>query len=79
VLLVSDFHPCATLRGWQRTVADPATGREFAIEQHAHLLSEYLTEFGRLGIVVEALQEPCYDAFPVAFVLRARKGLGRGR
>jgi len=72
VLLISDFHPFATLRGWQRTVVDPDSGREFAIEQHLHLFSEYLDHCARHGLVVDGLREPRFDGFPVAFVLRAR-------
>lgn len=79
ILLISDFHPYATLRGWQRTVTDPATGREYAIEQHLHLLSEYVTELARLGLTLEALDEPCHEGFPVVFVFRARKHAGPAR
>jgi malonyl-CoA O-methyltransferase len=76
VLVVSDFHPFATLRGWQRTVVDPATGREHNIRQHLHLFADYVEALGRLGLVVEALREPLHEGFPVAFVLRARKQAG---
>jgi malonyl-CoA O-methyltransferase len=79
VLIVSDFHPFATLRGWQRTVVDPASRREYAITQHLHMLSDYVDQFQRLGLNIEALREPGYDGFPVVFVLRARKRLEPAR
>ena len=72
-LVVSDFHPQATLSGWQRAVVDPVTGRECVFEQHLHLLSDYVAALEPLGVVVEALREPCHEGTPVAFVLRARK------
>ena len=72
-LVISDFHPQATLSGCQRTVVDPATGRECVFEQHLHLLSDYVAVFEPLGVVIEALREPCHDGTPVAFVMRARK------
>lgn len=71
-LLVSDFHPFATLRGWQRTFTD-ARGRSHAIEQHLHLFSDYVDAFGRLGLTLEALAEPRWQGSPVVFVMRARK------
>ena len=76
-LVVSDFHPLATLRGWRRTVTDPATGREHEFEQHTHLLSDYADAFERHRMVIEALREPRHDGQSVAFVLRARKPMGR--
>lgn len=71
-LLISDFHPFATLRGWQRTFTDER-GRSHAIEQHLHLFSDYVDAFGRLGLVLEALEEPRWEGSPVVFVMRARK------
>ena len=47
-LVLSDFHPYATLRGWQRTFVDPTSGATRAIVQHLHMLSDYVTAFGRL-------------------------------
>jgi malonyl-CoA O-methyltransferase len=75
-LVISDFHPCATLRGWVRSFRSPRDGREYAIEQHAHLFADYLEHFHRLGLRLEALREPLYEGFPVAFALRARKSEG---
>ncbi len=72
-LVVSDFHPYATLRGWQRTFVDPESGETRAIAQHLHLFSDYLRAFNRQGLMVEALEEPLWQGSPVVFVLRARK------
>jgi malonyl-CoA O-methyltransferase len=72
-LVLSDFHPSATLRGWVRSFRSPRDGREYAIEHDAHLLADYLAHFGALGLRLEALREPLHQGFPVAFVLRARK------
>ncbi len=72
-LLISDFHPYATLRGWQRTFVDPESGETRAITQHLHSFSDYLRVLGREGLTVEALEEPMWQGSPVVFVLRARK------
>jgi len=72
-LVLSDFHPEATRRGWERTFADPDSGRSFAIEHHLHLLSDYRAACRDRGLRLEALEEPAWDGTPVAFVLRARK------
>jgi len=71
-LVISDFHPFATLRGWQRTFID-RDGRSRAIEQRLHTFSDYVAAFRRNQLQLEALEEPSYQGFPVAFVLRARK------
>lgn len=72
-LLISDFHPFATLRGWQRTFVDPESGETRAIAQHLHLFSDYLRAFEREGLTVEALEEPLWQGSPVVFVMRAVK------
>ena len=73
VLLLSDFHPYATLRGWQRAFTDAESGRSFAIENHPHLFDAYLRCFNKLNIVLETLEEPCHEGYPVVFVMKARK------
>ena len=72
-LLISDFHPYATLRGWDRSFVDEQTGHEYAIEQYVHLLEHYLEGLIKLGFQLEGLQEPLYQGFPLVFLLRARK------
>ena len=74
-LLISDFHPYATLRGWQRAFLDDASGQEYAIEQHVHLFERYVGCLRPLGFELEALREPLYEGFPLVFALRARKAL----
>ncbi len=71
-LVISDFHPFATLRGWQRTFTEP-NGAERAIVQHLHTFSDYVTHLRQHDLVLDALEEPCFEDAPVAFVLRARK------
>ncbi len=71
--LISGFHPFATLQGAVRTFEDPATGRTYAITQHVHLFEDYLRCFRDCGWVLQALEEPRYEEYPVVFVLRARK------
>lgn len=78
-LLISDFHPYATLRGWQRTFVDPERGDTRAIVQHLHMLSDYVRALRREGLAIEALEEPLWQGSPVAFVLRARKPERRSR
>jgi len=72
-LLLSDFHPYATLRGWDRTFEDPESGETYAIEQHLHLFSDYVRELGRCGLTVDALEEVSWQGSPVVFALRARR------
>ncbi len=72
-LLISDFHPYATLRGWQRTFTDTGAGKTRAITQHLHLFSDYLRFLYREGLVIEAMEEPLWQGSPVVFVLRAKK------
>ena len=72
-LLISDFHPYATLRGWQRTFIDPTHGGTHAITQHLHLFSDYLSILRREGMTIEAMEEPLWQGSPVVFVMRARK------
>lgn len=70
-LLISDFHPFATLRGFDRTFED--AGTTHAIAQHAHLFGDYVRVLGAQGLVIETLEEPLWQGQPVAFVLAARK------
>ena len=72
-LVVSDFHPYATLRGWERTFVDPERGETCAVAQHLHLFSDYVRCLGEHGLGVEALEELAWQGSPVVFVLRARK------
>ena len=72
-VVISDFHPFASLSGSKRTFRDPANGRTCAIAHSVHLFEKYFQCFRDHGWVLEAFEEPLYDGYPVAFVLRARK------
>ena len=78
-LLISDFHPYATLRGWRRTFDDLERGETRAIAQHLHLFSEYLRALRREGLEIEAMEEPEWHGSPVVFALRARKRVDTSR
>lgn len=71
-LLISDFHPAATSRGWVRSFTDPETGRTFAISQHLHPLAMYREILDDLGFVIETLVEREFEGQAVIFVLRGR-------
>ncbi len=71
-LVVSDFHPAATARGWDRSFTDSATGATRRIRQYAHPLHEYRTLLGDLDFVLEHLEEREFEEQTVAFALRAR-------
>lgn len=72
-LVVSDFHPYATLRGWQRTFVDSGESTTFAVAQHLHQFSDYVRELGQSGLRIEALEELSWQGSPVVFVLRAAR------
>ncbi len=75
LLVVTGFHPEATLRGWKRTFVH--AGGEHAIEQHAHDLDEFSRLLSDLGCPVEDLQERSWQGSSVLFGLRARKAPGK--
>lgn len=72
-LVISDFHPFATLAGMERTFRDPRRDRVLAIEQHAHLFSDYVAALREADLTVEDLVEPRWEGSPIAFVLTALK------
>lgn len=72
-VLISGFHPFATLRGEVRTFQDPVDGRTYAVAQYLHLFEVYFRCFAEYGWSLEAFEEPLYEGYPVVFVLRARK------
>lgn len=72
-VVITGFHPFATLRGWNRTFHDTVNGRTYAIVQHIHLFEDYFRGFRRHGWNMEAFEEPLYKGYPAAFVLRAQK------
>jgi len=72
-VVISGFHPFASLRGSDRTFRDPSTGQTYAIVQHIHLFQDYFNRFHAQGWTLEAFEEPLYEGYPIVFVLRARK------
>lgn len=72
-LVVSDFHPEATLAGMERTFVDPASGQAHALEQYAHPLAEYRVALARCGLRLEERAERSHRGRKVVLVLRARK------
>ena len=78
LLLITDFHPFAVLRGWKRTSTASRSGRTFEIRQHLHLFSDYMRHFRERDFVLEALEERLYKGVPVVFAMRIRKGPGSG-
>ncbi len=71
-LVITDFHPDATRRGWQRTFRD-TRGVTARIEQHRHDLDTYRTRLAALDLRIEVLEEATWNGTPVIFALRAHK------
>lgn len=70
-LVLSDFHPFATLRGDERSFSN--NGKTYAIKQFCHLFEDYYRCFEKYTLHVEELREPQYEGFPLVFVMRTRK------
>ncbi len=70
-LVITCFHPFATLQGWERSFT--FQGEECSVEQHVHLLGEYFRTLRDLACPIEDLQERTWEGLPVLFGLRARK------
>lgn len=70
-LLITGFHPAATLRGWERSFS--SAGELCSVEQHVHALDEYVRILHDLDCPIEDLQARTWEGLPVLFGLRARK------
>ena len=70
-LVITDFHPDATLRGWQRSFT--YEGRTCAVKQHAHPLETYVRTLDELGCRVSTTGERHWRGLTVLFGLRASK------
>lgn len=70
-LVLTGFHPAATLRGWRRTFSHD--GVEHSIEQHVHELSEYERILGSLDYSIEERRERSWEGSVVLFGFRARR------
>lgn len=90
VLVVSDFHPKATSKGWQRTFTPAGSERELAVRHHPHTLDDYrrgLSEVGEAGEAkethqaqqagwhLEEIREPRWKGVPVLLLMRWRRPL----
>lgn len=67
--LISDFHPFAFLNGAKRTFTG-TDGKTYAVEHYAHLYSDMLSTATRLGLVIEAIEEPKVEGTPVVIIYR---------
>ena len=59
MLLLSDFHPDATRRGWKRTFR--RGGETFEVENHAYSVEALALCAAREGLRLEAVAEPGFD------------------
>jgi malonyl-CoA O-methyltransferase len=62
-ILLTDFHPFASLMGWQRAFrrAEHGAVRVYTIEHTPHLYEEYVDACGRAGLTIETALEPRID------------------
>jgi len=79
-LIYSDFHPFASLLGWQRTFkTDDST--TYALEHYTHLYQDHVQSCKLADLSIETVQEEClrergqhqYAAVPVVLTILARK------
>jgi malonyl-CoA O-methyltransferase len=68
VALVSDFHPFQHYNGAKRTFKT-IQGQVYAVENYAHLYSEYHRAFTQVGFTIQHVIEPTYQDKPVVLVL----------
>lgn len=80
ILIYSDFHPFASLFGWQRTFSTN-NNETYSLEHYTHLYQEHFNSCAKAGLIIEAVQEPLlgehgpieYAKIPVVLALRALK------
>jgi malonyl-CoA O-methyltransferase len=72
VLIITDFHPFATLQNAERTFRD-ASGRHYTVQHHLHLFEAYFKVIQALPLIVTEFEEPSYKGFPVVFGLCIQK------
>lgn len=78
-IIYSDFHPFATLAGWQRSFIN--NGTVFKLEHHLHLYHDHQQACRQAGLTIEAVLEPSasqhvpaqFRPMPVVLVIRAVK------
>jgi malonyl-CoA O-methyltransferase len=76
-LMITDFHPDATLRGWQRSFT--CEGRTCVVQQHAHSLVTYTGTLDELGCGISATGKRRWQGQKVLFGLRASKSTAEGQ
>lgn len=80
IILYSDFHPFATLSGWQRSFTT-ANGDILNLEHYLHLYSDHHQACQAAGLNIDAILEPIagehappgFQQVPVVLVIRAVK------
>jgi len=76
ILLFSDFHPFAYLSGGRRIFTD-TQGKQYAVEHHPHLISEYFSAMSTVGLHVDAIREIMGENMRIPGVLVMR-GIKQG-
>lgn len=79
-IIYSDFHPFATLSGWQRSFIT-AQGKSMALEHYLHLYSHHHRACQAAGLSISVVLEPLAEKYapsstqelPVVLVIRAIK------
>lgn len=80
LLIYSDFHPFATLAGWERSFTGE-NGITFKLEHYLHLYTDHQHACRQAGLVIDAVLEPRagehapagFQDWPVVLVIRAVK------
>lgn len=72
-LLLSDFHPAAAARGWQRTFRIPGQRQEHAVRHCPHSLEDYRRPLVAAGWQLEEMREPDWKGVPVLLLMRWRR------
>jgi malonyl-CoA O-methyltransferase len=76
-LLISDFHPDAATKGWQRTFRPPKGGRERAVRHYRHRLEDYRRPLSERGWNLEEVREPRWKDTPVLLLMRWQLPVGQ--
>jgi malonyl-CoA O-methyltransferase len=80
LLIYSDFHPFATMAGWERSFTGK-NGTTFKLEHYLHLYTDHQHACRQAGLVIDAVLEPRagehapagFQDWPVVLVIRAVK------
>jgi malonyl-CoA O-methyltransferase len=80
LFIYSDFHPFATLAGWERSFTGE-NGATFKLEHYLHLYTDHQQACQQAGLAIDAVLEPRagehapagFQDWPVVLVIRAVK------